>query len=81
MNRLTLFLLTTTLLVACTESAERDKDIDQLHSKIQTMEKSLDEMEGRLRDAGNDPGLRNSLLGEQALMKSRLERLKQQAKK
>lgn len=66
---------------ACTKAVEEpDEEIKALDERIGQMETELSVFRERIKTADTDRGLRDQLVEDEALLKSRLERLKERAK-
>lgn len=62
---------------ACSFLGEPDPEIVRLRERVQSLTKDLEQYEGKIREAGADPGLRQSLVNDQALLESRIERYRE----
>jgi len=67
-------------LLACTKPSPEKAAQEQLLRKIASLEVESEKLEGKIKEAGNDPGLRYNVVNEQELLKSRIERLKENLK-
>jgi phage shock protein A len=75
-----LFLLLA-VFAACTPAKDEiDAEIKAIDEKITKMEAQLDDFKERIKAADSDRGLRDQLAEDQALLKSRLERLRERLK-
>ncbi len=68
-------------MVGCPAPKEEPvEELKELNLKIDQMEAELGTMKERLKGESSDNGTRDQLTEDQALLKSRLERLKERAK-
>ncbi len=68
------------LFLSCTEKGAEPTEQVRLKNKISEMEVESEKLEGKIKDAGNDPGLKFNLVQELELLKSRTERLRENLK-
>lgn len=63
----------------CTSSNshEEGEQHERQLKKLAELEKENEILEGKIKDAGNDPGLRYNLVSDQELLKSRIERMRE----
>ncbi len=67
--------------LACTaKEQEPDEELKALDAKITQMESQLNDFRERMKTAESDRGLRDQMTEDEALLKSRLERLRERAR-
>lgn len=71
-----LLIITLLCFMACKKTPEENARL-RLENSVKEMSAVLETYEKKIASAGNDPGLRSRLLNDQALLKSRIERLKE----
>ena len=67
-------------LLSCTSGSPENEGQRKKLKKLSEMESEVEMLEGKIKDASNDPGLRYNLVSEYELLKSRVERAKENLK-
>jgi len=65
------------VVLACTDHSPQQAEDARARQKLAELVGESEKLEGKIKDASNDPGLRYHLVTDHELLKSRIERMKE----